>query len=124
MIVPLRDKLIKIRDLLDVPTKELAIESLVQHGQDLSAMIGLSAECKSEARRNLENARLIAIKMHMDKKVTPSILSKMVDGACAEEIAQFEYADRLNAGITHSLDYIRSVLSLHKTELTVSNFTR
>lgn len=121
-MIPLRERLTAIRDLLDTNTKELAIDSIVAHGKDLSAMIGLSAECKSEARRNLENARMIAIKMHMDKKITPSILSKLIDGACADEIAQFEYADRLNAGIVHQLDFVRSVLSLHKQELQTSNF--
>lgn len=114
----LRDKLASIRSLMDTDIKELAIDSIVQHGKDLSSMIGLSAECKAEARRNLENARLIALKMYTgDKKVTPSIILKMADGACADEISDFEYADRLNAGITHTLDFIRSVLSLHKTEI-------
>lgn len=113
----LREKMIAIRDLLDVPTKELALESLVAHAQDLAAMIGLSAEVKADCRRNLENGRAIALKMHMDKKVTPSILLKLADGACADELAQYEYADRLNAGITHQLDLIRSVISLRKTEL-------
>lgn len=116
----LREKMIAIRELIDVQTKELGMESLVAHGQDLASMIGLSAEVKSEARRNLENARLAALKMSMDKKVTPSILLKMADGACADQHAQYEYADRLNAGITHQLDFIRSVISLHKTELETS----
>lgn len=116
----LREKMIAIRDLLDVQTKELALESLVAHAQDLAAMIGLSAEVKADTRRNLENGRAIALKMHMDKKVTPSILLKLADGACADELAQYEYADRLNAGITHQLDLIRSVISLRKTELETS----
>lgn len=121
-MISLSEKLKSIRALIDTDTKELAIDSIVAHGKDLSAMIGLSAECKSEARRNLENARMIAIKMHMDKKITPSILSKLIDGACADEIAQYEYSDRLNAGIVHQLEFIRTVISLHKQELQTSNF--
>lgn len=117
----LRDKMIAIRDLLDVPTKELAIESLVAHGKDLAAMIGLSSEVKSEAKGNLERARLTALLMYKgDKTVATSIIMKMADGACADQHAQYEYADRLNAGIVHQLDYIRTVISLHKTELETS----
>lgn len=116
----LREKMIAIRDLLDVDTKELAIPSLVAHGQDLAAMIGLSAEVKSEARRNLENTRLAALKGLNDNKVATSIIMKMADGACADQHAQLEYADRLNAGIVHQLDFIRTVISLHKTELETS----
>lgn len=117
----LREKMIAIRDLLDVQTKELAIPSLVAHGQDLASMIGLSAEVKSEARRNLETARLTALMMYKgDKTVATSIIMKMADGACADQHAQLEYADRLNAGITHQLDFIRTVISLHKTELETS----
>lgn len=116
----LREKMIAIRELLDVPTKEYALESLVTHAQDLAAMIGLSAEVKSDARRNLENARLAALKMSMDNKVSTNILLKMADGACADQLAQYEYADRLNAAITHQLDLIRSVISLRKTELETS----
>jgi hypothetical protein len=112
----LTEKLEAIRKLLDVNTTDVDIESVVNHGKELASMIGLSAECKSEAKRNLENARLIALKMP-SKGVPPSILSKMIDASCADQIAQFEYADRLNAGITHSLDFIRSVMSLHKIEL-------
>lgn len=117
----LTEKLEAIRTLLDVNTSDVDIESVVNHGKELASMIGLSAECKSEARRNLENARLSSLKiLSGDKKVTPSILLKMADGACADQVAQYEYADRLNAGITHQLDFIRSVLSLHKTELETS----
>lgn len=116
----LREKMIAIRDLLDVDTKELAIPSLVAHGQDLAAMIGLSAEVKSEARRNLETTRLAALKGLNDNKVATSIIMKMADGACADQHAQLEYADRLNAGITRQLDFIRTVISLHKTELETS----
>lgn len=117
----LKEKMQSIRDLIDTPTEGIGIDATVDHGKRLASMIGLSAECKSEARRNLENSRLIAIKMHSDpKKITPSILSKMIDGACADEIAQYEYADRLNAGITHKLEFLRSVISLHKTEVQIS----
>lgn len=114
----LAEKLTSIRGLLDVNTSDVDTDSIAGHAQDLAAMIGLSAECKADARRRMEEARLIALKALIgDKKVTPSILLKMADGAISEEIKVFEYADRLNAGITHKLDLMRSIISLRKTEI-------
>lgn len=116
----LTEKLEAIRKLLDVNTTDVDIESVVNHGKELASMIGLSAECKAEAKRNLERARLIAIKSRMNEGIGPSLLLRMADATCHDELYQFEYADRLNAGITHQLDFIRSVISLHKMELETS----
>lgn len=117
----LKESLQSIRDLLDVNTAGVDTDSVAEHAQQLAAMIGLSAECKSEAKRRMEEARLIAIRAVLgEKKVTPTICLKMADGAIAEEIKAYDYADRLNAGITHKLDLLRSVISLRKTELETS----
>lgn len=119
----LSDKMKSIRDLLDVDTSKCELNDLTDHAQQLSAMIGLSSECKAEARQFLESARLVALKMFSgDKKVTPSIILKMADGACADQIKVYEYSDRLNAGITHKLDTLRTIISLRKTEMENSRF--
>jgi hypothetical protein len=119
----LSDKMDSVRKLLDVNTSDCDLDSLANHAQQLSAMIGLSSECKAEARMLLESARLVALKMYSgDKKITPSIILKMADGACAEQIQVYEYADRINAGITHKLDTLRTIISLRKTELENSRF--
>lgn len=112
----LSEKLQHLRNLIDTNLKELAVESLIDHAKEIAANIGLSAECKAEARRDLEAHRLTALKSLRDDKITPSILLKMADGICADKIQQFEYADRINAGITHQLDLIRSIISYQKEE--------
>ena len=113
----LTEKLDSIRGCLDSDTMGCDIETVVEKGKALSQLIGLSAECKAEARKELEKARVAALTLLQVDGLAPSILLKMVDAHCAEQIAAFEYADRLNAGITHQLDFYRSVISLHKTEL-------
>lgn len=113
----LTEKLESIRKTIDIDVTNCDIDSVVEKGKSLSQLIGLSAECKSEARRDLETSRLVALQNLMRDKISPSVLIKMADATCAEELANFEYADRLNAGITHQLDYYRSVISLHKAEL-------
>lgn len=109
-----------IRALIDVDVTGVDIDSLIEKGKQLSQMIGLSAECKAQARKNLENARMIALIQIEKKDYSPSVMLKVAEAMCSEEIAAYEYADRLNAGITHQLDYYRTVISLHKTELETS----
>lgn len=111
------EKLESIRKAIDADIRGCDIDSVVEKGKGLAQLIGLSAECKAQARRNLETSRLIALQSLMKDKIPPSVLLKMADAMCSEELSKFEYADRLNAGITHQLDYYRSVISLHKTEL-------
>lgn len=112
----LKEKLDSIRVALDADVTGVDIDSLVEKGKALAQLIGLSAECKAEARKKLEQSRLRALLHHQDIK-SPMVQLKLAEADCADEVRDFEYADRLNAGITHQLDYYRSVMSLHKTEL-------
>lgn len=113
----LKEKLNSIRALIDADVTGVDIDSLIEKGKQLSQMIGLSAECKAAARKELDNARLAAIIQIENKNYPPSVMLKIAEAMCSDESSVFEYADRLNAGITHQLDYYRSVISLHKTEL-------
>lgn len=106
-----------IRDVVDTNVVGCDIESVVEQGKKLASIMGLSAECMGAAQRHLQDARLKAIKRMENKGYQPSILLKMADGECGIELATYEYADRLNASITHQLDYYRTVISLHKSEM-------
>lgn len=116
----LKEKLDSIRVALDADVLGVDITSIVDKGKALAQLIGLSAECKAEAKAKLERARVLAFATLTGKKLPPSVLLKLVDAECADHIQDFEYADRLNAGITHQLDFYRSVISLHKEELSTS----
>lgn len=116
----INQKLNSIRALIDVDVTGVDIDSVVEKGKQLSQMMGLSAECKAQARKDLEKKRLMAIAEIENKKHSPSVMLKIADAMCADELAAFEYADRLNAGITHQLDYYRTVISLYKCELETS----
>lgn len=120
----LKEKLQAIRDLIDVQTFESDVDAVANHAQELAAMIGLSAECKADARKELEWAKLKAMNRANQLKIPPSILSKRIDAECAEEVRDFEYADRLNAGIVHKLDTLRTIISLRKQELENSKFAQ
>lgn len=109
-----------IRQTLDSDILDVDIECQKNKLIKLTQLVGLAAETKAQARKNLENGRLIAFSKMRDSKLSPSILLKMVDSEISEELSLYEYADRLNAGISNSIEGLRSVLSLYKTELEMS----
>jgi hypothetical protein len=107
-----------IRLVVDTNIVGLDIDSVVEQGKKLASIMGLSAECMAAAQKHLQNARMVAIKRLSDgKDYQASVLLKMADGECGMELATYEYSDRLNAAISHQLDYYRTVISLYKSEL-------
>lgn len=106
-----------IRALVDVDLTGCHVDDVVEHGKRLSAMMGLSAECMAAAQRRLQEARLLAIKRYQAEHFPPTVLLKMADGECALEHALYDYADRLNAAISHQVDFFRTVISKYKVEL-------
>lgn len=109
-----------IRSTLDADILDVDIEMQKNKLIKLTQLVGLAAETKAQARKNLENARLFAFAKVRESKIPPSVLLKMVDSEISEELSLYEYADRLNAGISNSIEGLRSVLSLYKTELEMS----
>lgn len=106
-----------IREVLDIDTTNCEIDDVVNAGKKLSSLAGLSAQCMGAARKRLERARLNALRNLQDKNLGASVMLKTVEAECGEELALYDYADRINAAITHQLDFYRSVISLHKSEL-------
>lgn len=106
-----------IRKIVDTDTTGADIETVVECGKKLASMAGLSAQCMAAAKKRLERARLRALKELTEQGLQPSILLKTVEANCGEELALYDYADRINAAITHQLDFYRSVISLHKCEI-------
>jgi hypothetical protein len=86
--------------------------------------MGLSAETKASAKKLLNLKERIVFEM-MDKKLPPSVQVRILNAECFEENAILEYSDRLNAGLVHNLDTLRSVISLYKQEMAsgVNNLT-
>ena len=113
----LRSKLKSIRELLDVDVTGCDITDVQNKAIKLTQIIGLSAECKAEAKRLNELKKLQVLKNNLENKLSPSVLTKIFDAESANETALYIYADRLNAGITHAIDMLRSTISLYKSEL-------
>lgn len=111
----LNEKLNAIRKIIDIDCAD-DIESIMGKGNQLNGIIGLSAETKAQAKKSLEVARLKALTQLEDKKFSPTVMIRAIDSHCSDELAAYEYADRLNAAITHQIDYIRTRISYEKSE--------
>lgn len=113
----LEANLAAIRAVLDTNTEGVDISVIQEVGKRLAALMGLSAQCMASAKKRMEVARLKAFHGLADKGYPPSVMLKMAEAEIGLETATYEYADRLNAAITHQLDYFRTLISLHGKEL-------
>lgn len=105
-----------IREALDSDVIDSGIENINNKLLKLTQLSGLSAETKASARKLLNKKELEVLKS-IDKSEQASIKIKLVNSECFEENAILEYSDRLNAALTHSMEALRSVISLYKTEI-------
>ena len=110
-----------IRSTLDVDVVDMGIESTYNKLIALTQLMGLSAECNASAKKLL-GIKELEVFMTMNKNMPPSIQSKLLKAHCNEQEAVLEYADRLNASIVHCCDSLRSVISLYKTEMQITDY--
>ena len=110
-------KLNSIRETIDQDVMDADIESQKNKLIKLTQLCGLAAEAKAQAHKILLMKELEVMKEFQDSKISPSILSKRVNAECYEEGALLVYADRINSSISHSIEGLRSVLSLYKEEM-------
>jgi hypothetical protein len=112
-----KDKIKAIRDVIDLNVDMTDLEGMQGKVLMLTQIIGLSSEVKARALKNFNTAKLIAYAQHKADKLTPNVLKIVIEGETAEESSMLEMADRLNAGIVHALDGLRTIISLKKTEM-------
>lgn len=106
-----------IRIVSDESLDKDNVEQVVSKGNRLEALLGLSAAQKSNAKLLLNRKKVEVFAKYKESKMSPSVLVKLIDAEAGEEEALFMYADRLNAAVTHELDYIRSLISYYKEEM-------
>lgn len=112
----LRRDLASIREIIDADVSGCDESTIQEKILQLTQISGLAAECKGLAKKLLEVGRLKAM-MEMDTKYTGNLAMTFINASCSSELGLFEYADRINASLTHNIDGLRSVLSYRKSEL-------
>lgn len=111
------DKISAIRQAIDLDVDLSDTEGMSGKVLMLTRMIGLSAEVKARALKNFNDAKLVAYAKHKSEKLTPNVMKIVIEGETSEEAAKLELADRLNAGIVHAIDGLRTIISLRKSEM-------
>lgn len=115
-----------IRQRLDLISCELDskapdIEKQVRKLSHLTSLMGTSSECVSEAKAGLGRKKADKINALISngeyEKYSPTVLKEIINADCVDEQELFDLAERLNASLVHSIDGIRSIISLYKTEL-------
>jgi len=105
-----------IREALDLDVIGCDIESVNGKLLKLTQLTGLSAETKASAKKLLGGKELEVLR-EISPSLSPSIQVRMLNAECSDYNAILEYSDRLNAALTHSMEALRTVISLYKTEL-------
>lgn len=106
-----------IRESLDQDVIDCDIINVDNKLKRLTQLTGLSAEANASAKKILHKKELEVLgSLKPDQR--PSIISAILKAETAEEIALLEYADRLNSALVHSMDGLRTSISLYKAELT------
>lgn len=87
----------------------------------LSILIAQSGQCLAEAKfiqdQIINAGLLVAMEQGLDKKLSPSLISKFVSTQAKEVNFLVNSFDRINSASVHQLDGIRSILSYKKAEL-------
>lgn len=111
------EKIKVIRDTLDMNVDLGDLEGLQGKVLMLTQVIGLSSEVKARAVKNMNDAKLVAYAKYKSEGLSPNVLKVVLEGETSEEAAKLELADRLNSGIVHAIDGLRTIISLKKTEM-------
>lgn len=106
-----------IRAVLDADVSDCDMQSVKDKLLRLTSIMGLSAETMASAKKMLNEKEIEVFANGKTESMPASIAKKYLDAHCKEENALYEYADRLNAAIVHTIDGLRTVISLYKTEL-------
>lgn len=90
-------------------------EMIIQ-GLHLSGLIPLSNRLLAMAKEQLLSKRAFILKTKSND-YPPSVLIKIAEGETAELEAQFLKAERTNKMLVHLLDFLRTSISMRKSEL-------
>lgn len=96
-------------------------QGLIDRTELLTILIAKSGQCLAEAKyiqdQLINEGLMSAIGQELDKKLSPSLITKFVSSNAKDINYLVTWADRINAAATHQLDGLRSIISYKKAEL-------
>lgn len=108
-------------DLLIVePIEQQSAEQMTRLASELNAIQSLSATLVADSLKILRADELYQLKDNEHLYSKPSILSKIVSASTGETQALHEKCRRYNSAVTTKIEYLRTALSLYKTEFALT----
>lgn len=116
----LTESLGKMQAYLETPVGDDP-QGLIDRTELLTILIAKSGQCLAEAKyiqdQLINEGLMEAIGQELDKKLSPSLITKFVSSNAKDINYLVTWADRINAAATHQLDGLRSIISYKKAEL-------
>lgn len=110
----------EMQEYLESPVGKEPSE-LLERIEYLMIMIAKSGQLLAEAKLKqdtiINNGLLQAVMEELDKRLSPSLITKFVNSNAKEANYLVNWADRINASATHQLDAIRTIVSYRKAEM-------
>ena len=103
-----------IKEAIEMEVTQDDLEGLQGKLLRCVTLFSLSSELCARAVVDLRNAEMAVIKDNNDNATGMTAKIKAFTG---EEQGRVELADRLNAGLTHCIEALRTMVSLKKTEM-------
>lgn len=108
-------------DLLIVePIEQQSAEQMTRLASKLNAIQSLSATLVAESLKVLRANELYVLSENEHLYSKPSILSKIVSASTGDTQALHEKCRRYNSAVTTKIEYLRTALSLYKTEFALT----
>lgn len=117
----MKKELEEIQAFLEQPISD-DMDEAIERGNKLSSYIARTGKLYADAKNNL-NVKMNSEIMETLRKIardtpmaTSTTINKLVNSLCAEEQYLVDLAERLNKSATHSLDWLRSIVSKAKQD--------
>lgn len=126
------DKLMKeateMQSFLEITMSDNPHE-VIERGNDLVVYLSRSAKMLADAKLILNKQKQaetmnIVRDFIIDKKLSAKVQNALIDGLCRDIQYLVDWLERMNAAITHQLDWCRSVVSKNKEEMRLTNIGR
>ena len=97
-------------------------QEVVERGTDLTVYLARSAKMLADAKLILNKQKKdetmdIVRDFIIDQKLSAKVQNALIDGLCRDSQYLVDWLERMNAAITHQLDWCRSVVSKNKEEM-------
>lgn len=101
-------------------------QEVVERGNDLIVYLARTTKMLADAKLILNEAKKdqcmeVVGRFIIDHKLSAKVQNALIDGLAREQQYLVDWIERLNACITHQIDWCRSMVSKNKEEMRLNN---